>query len=474
MRKILTILAIMMVVSTLSFAATVKLDLAKQKKLDTFFSNFSETHVGSFDKGALTEQTMLEFALGHLYTNKFKSLKMSEDGNSATVTPQQVDTTTMKYFGQKIKQHSEKFYTIQCADGEAFCFSQLDTLDESGKKTFKATGTIYSTGSGGTPDVHGNPSDWEEAGEEVDVVGKFSAIIKFEGDRYILVEYKLANDDNTENELTAKNTSENLKGDWVKALAASESVTKLRIHCAEEEGVETEEGWTLLSASATAKHLPSALGSFTNLKELNINGLEALKELPAEIGNLTELESIIIDNGNGYSMNISLPESIGNLMKLKELNLYGAMDAPSFEGKDAELAKVKKLPQALEKLQNLEVLDLGRNRITKLPAQVASLSSLISLNLNYSAISELPEFVGKLTNLKNLGLHCNGGTKLPDSLKNLKGLKIGMANATLTLRDQEALQTRFPDATFDFSNEYDDDADDANEVVMDESIENNQ
>lgn len=219
------------------------------------------------------------------------------------------------------------------------------------------------------------------------------------------------------------------------------------------------------------KLLPEAFGSLTNLKELNIGGLEALEELPKELGNLKNLESIVIDNGNGYQMNVSLPETIAGLEKLKILRLYGAFDASGImENEKGEPVKAKKLPQALGALQNLEELDIGRNGLNEVPPQVASLAKLVTLNLDYNGIKELPEFVGNLKNLKNLTINCNGGTRLPDSLKNLKGLNIAMGNAALKLKDQEELRKRFPGAVFDFSSEFDDET--ANEMPPESPVEN--
>ena len=65
------------------------------------------------------------------------------------------------------------------------------------------------------------------------------------------------------------------------------------------------------------KHLPPQLGNLSNLVELHISCLENLEDLPSEIGKLEKLEKLIIDNGDGCQMNISLPESIGNLSNLK-------------------------------------------------------------------------------------------------------------------------------------------------------------
>ena len=210
-------------------------------------------------------------------------------------------------------------------------------------------------------------------------------------------------------------------------------------------------------ASLKMKHLPPGLGRLVNLEALEIACLESLEDIPEEIGNLTKLESIVIDNGNGCSMNVRLPRSIGRLGNLKVLRLYGALDGRDI-GEPARSGKSKVLPDTLGQLQNLEELDLGRNGIHALPSQVASLRGLKKLSLDYNDIHDLPAFVGELKNLEELSLNANGGVRLPQSLAAVKGLKIYMGNNRLTLAAQKALRARFPGATFSFENEYDDDA----------------
>ena len=125
------------------------LTAAEQKKLDTFFSNFSEAHVESFTQETLTEKTLLDFALIHCYINKFKSLTRQPDGLTMGVPAQLVDQATERYFGRTISQHAEKVYKIPLADGEAYTFSQINKMTPLGADRFKAEGFIYSTGSGG-------------------------------------------------------------------------------------------------------------------------------------------------------------------------------------------------------------------------------------------------------------------------------------------------------------------------------------
>jgi hypothetical protein len=216
---------------------------------------------------------------------------------------------------------------------------------------------------------------------------------------------------------------------------------------------------TLQQEDAAMKHLPAGLGTLVNLEALELACLENLEDLPEEIGRLSKLKELVIDNGNGCSMNVSLPRSIGRLTNLRVLRLYGALDGRDVGAEDsARAGRTKRLPDTLADLRGLEELDLGRNGIRSVPPQVASLRGLKKLSLDYNAIREVPSFVGELKSLEELSLNANGGARLPQSLAGLKGLKVFMGNNRLTLAAQKALRARFPRAVFSFENEYDDDA----------------
>ena len=204
------------------------------------------------------------------------------------------------------------------------------------------------------------------------------------------------------------------------------------------------------------KHLPPGLGRLVNLEALELACLEKLEDLPEELGQLQKLEELVIDNGNGCSMNVRLPRSVGRLASLRVLRLYGALDPRDLDGKRP--VKSRALPDTLAELQGLEELDLGRNGIASVPKEVASLRGLKKLSLDYNEIRVLPSFVGDLPNLQELSLNANGGVRLPPSLAKIKGLKVYMGNNRLKLGDQRALRARFPQAVFSFENEYDDDA----------------
>ena len=167
----------------------------ERKKLNTFFSNFSEAYVESFTQETLTEKNLLDFALIHSYINNPKSLIRFPDNLNVGVPAKLVDRATERYFGRTISRHEQDVYKMPLASGEAYTFSQINRVVPLGANRFQAEGFIYQTGSGGTPDPHGTPAEWVKAGEDVDQVGRFSAVIKKVGSggnmRYILLEYKV-------------------------------------------------------------------------------------------------------------------------------------------------------------------------------------------------------------------------------------------------------------------------------------------
>jgi hypothetical protein len=193
MRKFLII--IFLFLPTLAIAQSeINLKAVEKKQLNTFFSNFSEVNLKSFRQNSLTQEALLNFVLDHIYKNADKFLKWSKDGASAVIPAALVDKTTERYFGQKIKKHEKSEYLVPLASGEAHIFSQIARLWGAGQDLFQVEGVIYMTGSGGTPDPHGTPEAWKKAGEEVEQLGKFSALIKQVRTgqaRYILLEYQV-------------------------------------------------------------------------------------------------------------------------------------------------------------------------------------------------------------------------------------------------------------------------------------------
>ena len=200
---------------------------------------------------------------------------------------------------------------------------------------------------------------------------------------------------------------------------------------------------------------------YPNLEKLEISCLESLSSLPTSIGTLAKLKELIIDNGNGCSMNPELPESIGNLHALEKLVLFGAQDARPI-GKDygPQPRDHHRFPKSMSQLTNLTYLDLGRNGFEEIPEFVKDLPNLREFGFAWNEkVKALPPFLVGLRKLQTLRLDADGLTDLPgflNQLPKLSRITLGdnckiTQNATKT----KTLQRRFPKISLDFNDEYD-------------------
>merc|ERR1719343_771165 len=141
-----------------------------------------------------------------------------------------------------------------------------------------------------------------------------------------------------------------------------------------------------------------------------------LIELPEEIGGLGCLDRLTIE---GSLESIVFPPSIGKLKSLKYLNL----------SKSSGL-----LPEAIGDLVGLTELNLHRSKIASLPSAIGRLKNLEHLDLsNMSKLQGLPPELTKLTNLKTLNLqNTNVGFQIfhlpgAENLKSLMYLNAGLS-----------------------------------------------
>jgi hypothetical protein len=80
------------------------------------------------------------------------------------------------------------------------------------------------------------------------------------------------------------------------------------------------------------------------------------------------------------------------------------------------------LPASLEKLTNLQFLDLSENKFTELPSLILNLPQLHTLAFDFNPITTLPDWLGKLTQLTGLYLKFTQISVLPESLGQLSEL----------------------------------------------------
>lgn len=132
---------------------------------------------------------------------------------------------------------------------------------------------------------------------------------------------------------------------------------------------------------------------------------EKLKKLPESISKLTQLQSLDLRNNQLKT----LPESLGQLTQLHSLIL-----------RDNQLTT---LPESLGRLTQLDSLDLRDNKLTTLPESLGQLAQLRSLDLSNNQLTTLPESLSQITKLRSLNLSSNQLTTLPDSLRQLTHLQ---------------------------------------------------
>lgn len=78
--------------------------------------------------------------------------------------------------------------------------------------------------------------------------------------------------------------------------------------------------------------------------------------------------------------------------------------------------EIQNLPNSINKLSNLQILDVSDNELKHIPSEIGDLKHLTTLNLTNNQITELPESIFSLKNLKELHLRKNPLEKLPKAI----------------------------------------------------------
>lgn len=130
-----------------------------------------------------------------------------------------------------------------------------------------------------------------------------------------------------------------------------------------------------------------------------------IRKLPESIGGLSNLQRLDL---KGTQIQ-ELPKSIGNLSSLQKLDLRGT--------------QIQELPESIGNLKGLQYLYLSCTQIQKLPESIGNLGSLQSLYLSETRIQELPESIGNLGSLRRLALDGTQIKELRKSIGNLSSLR---------------------------------------------------
>ncbi len=156
----------------------------EQKKLNTFFSNFSEAYLEPFSSGNITDDELIKFGILHNYHNNFKLFEKAGE-NELKIKDAFVTKSIEKYFDKTFSAHKSTkdykykkgYYFIPNADGEAYTFSQVTSVSDLGSNRYVASVNVYTAISGWTGNQHDNPKNWGADGEEKpELYSKFKAI----------------------------------------------------------------------------------------------------------------------------------------------------------------------------------------------------------------------------------------------------------------------------------------------------------
>jgi len=177
----------------------------------------------------------------------------------------------------------------------------------------------------------------------------------------------------------------------------------------------------ILRSNSLDGPLPDELFDLTNLRILSLYGNSLHTTLPAEIGNLTQLVELDLRR---CFFSGSLPPEIGNLGQLEFLDISESFNLsgpiPPEIGNLSNLRSLNLgtnnlqgwIPPGIAFLENLTHLSLYRNALTgPIPPGLGSLAHLESLTLSYNLLSsEIPASLGTLPQLKFLSLDNNDFT----------------------------------------------------------------
>ncbi|MDM8526627.1 leucine-rich repeat domain-containing protein [Anaerolineales bacterium HSG24] len=172
--------------------------------------------------------------------------------------------------------------------------------------------------------------------------------------------------------------------------------------------------------------LPAEIGQLTNLTSLSLWDNQ-LSQLPNEIGQLTNLTSLSLS----YNQLSQLPNEIGQLTNLTDLSLRSnqlsqlpaeIVQLTNLTSLDLRSNQLSQLPAEIVQLTNLTSLYLSDNQLSQLPAEIVQLTNLTSLYLSFNQLSQLPAEIVQLTNLTDLDLSYNQLSQLPAEIGQLTNL----------------------------------------------------
>jgi Leucine-rich repeat (LRR) protein len=200
----------------------------------------------------------------------------------------------------------------------------------------------------------------------------------------------------------------------------------------------------ILSYNQLSGSIPPGLGNLNNLSHLALNDNQLSGNIPPELGNLYSLRTLYMSYNQ---LTGTIPPELGNLSHLLGLSFWynqlsgtippelgNLTDLTSFAFPYNQLSGT--IPDELKNLKNVRYFQLQSNQLTgEIPSWLGTFSSVEHLYLDHNQFTgTIPVELGNLTNLKNLKLYSNqltGG--IPAELGSLcKIEQLGLGSNQLT------------------------------------------
>ena len=182
------------------------------------------------------------------------------------------------------------------------------------------------------------------------------------------------------------------------------------------EGVQVSAGRVraiALSGSGLDGSIPAELGNLSGLEELLLVRGQLTGSIPPELGSLPRLEVLSLHSNQ---LTGSIPPELGNLFQLRFLALFGNQLVGSIPPELGNLSQLELLNLSGDQLAGsifpvvrLDVLALDGNQLTGIiPPELGNLSQLEVLALDGNQLTgSIPPELGNLSQLEVLSLHDN-------------------------------------------------------------------
>ncbi|OAP19520.1 hypothetical protein AXX17_AT1G27630 [Arabidopsis thaliana] len=196
----------------------------------------------------------------------------------------------------------------------------------------------------------------------------------------------------------------------------------------------------LYLGGSNIEELPEDFGNLENLVLLQMNECKMLKRLPSSFGNLKSLHHLYMEE----TLVMEFPESFGNLSNLRVLKMLKKplfRICESYPPGTSKETRFVELPNSFANLLKLEELDARSLGLSgKIPDVLEKLSSLMILNLGNNCFHSLPCSLKGLSNLIELSLYdCQELTCLPPLPCQLKQLNLANCFSLESISDLSEL-----------------------------------